>query len=103
MNDLLPDVTVHGTWVRSSVHNGFGRICWRVDRRYGPNTVEFFVMWNGPDKDMGTKGPTADYHRPEDLEVRPYPPKPWLRNPAVTITYAGDYTDYNKGEVSGGS
>lgn len=84
---ILPDVTVHGVWVRSRVHDGFGRLCWKVIDREYYGQVEFFVLWNGPDEDMGTKGPTGGYHDPENLDVRPYKPKPWLDNPPIEIRY----------------
>lgn len=84
---MIPDCTVHGTWVRSRVHDGFGRICWQINGRMSPDSVEFFIMWNGPDPDMGTKGPTGSYHSPEDLDVRPYKPKPWIDNPPRVIIH----------------
>lgn len=87
MNPLLPDVAVHGTWVRSLVHDGFGRLCWRVTDRTYFGQIEFFVMWEGPDEDMGTKGPTGGYHEAKDLDVRPYQPRPWIENPPIETKY----------------
>lgn len=83
---MLPDVTVHGVWVRSLVHDGFGRLCWKITDREYFGQVEFFVLWE-PDEDMGTKGPTGGYHEAQDLDVRPYPPKPWVDNPPVEVKY----------------
>lgn len=84
---MLPDVGVHGTWVRSRIHDGFGRLCWKILYRTSPDSEEWFVMWNGPDKDMGTTGPTGSYHDAEDLDVRPYAPRPWIDNPPIEVKY----------------
>lgn len=81
-NPLVPSVAVHGTWVRSSRHDGFGRICY-VEYQHRPveaTIIEVLVMWQ-PDKDIGTVNMTASYHRPEELEVRPFKPRPWQRDP----------------------
>lgn len=75
---MLPDVAVHGTWVRSNVHDAFGRLCYRVSNRIEPGSIEFLVLWNA-DADLGTKAPSAGYHEASELEVRPYKPKPWFK------------------------
>ncbi len=73
---MIPDVAIHGTWVRSLIHDGFGRICYEIQNRHKPGSIEFLVMWE-PDKDLGTTNMTASYHDAEDLMVRPYKPRPW--------------------------
>jgi len=83
---MIPDVAVHGTWVRSLVHDGFGRLCWRILHRISPDSVEWVVLWEA-DEDLGTKVRTSSYHEAKDLEVRPYKPKPWIDNPPIEVVY----------------
>lgn len=73
---MLLDVAVHGVWVRSLVHDAFGRLCYKVSNRLEPGSIEFLVVWE-PDEDLGTKKSFAGYHLAEDLMVRPYKPRPW--------------------------
>ena len=81
---MLPETDVHGTWVRSLVHDAFGRLCWRIENRLEPGSVEFMVVW---EKGEAFKTSSAGYHDPEDLEVRPYRPRPWIDNPPRRVVY----------------
>lgn len=78
------DVTVHGVWVRSLTHDGFGRICYKVRNMQYEGSVEFLVMWEA-DADIGTRMPTASYATPEELMVRPYKPRPWATMPKEVV------------------
>ena len=80
---MLPDVAVHGTWVRSLIHDGFGRLVYK--EQYNDD-VQFLVMWE-KDEALDPRRPTASYHSPEDLMVRPYKPRPWLRRPPKVVIY----------------
>lgn len=84
VESLELDATVHGVWVRSLTHDGFGRICYKVRNRLYEGSVEFLVMWEA-DADMGTTRPTASYATPEELMVRPYKPRPWAKMPKEVV------------------
>ncbi len=86
---IVPKVDVHGTWVRSLVHDGFGRLIYKVTGRLGPGCVEFLVLWE-PNKDLGSKNQAAGYHETKDLMVRPYKPRPWIDDPCMEVVYDGD-------------
>lgn len=81
-DSLIPDCSVHGVWVRSNTHDMFGRLCYKVSNRYAPGSIEFMVQWE-IDADVGFKSKTGSYELPEDLEVRPYQPKPWYKGAVV--------------------
>lgn len=83
---MLPSVDIHGTWVRSLRHDMFGRLAYKVINRNGDGRIEFLVLWE-PDDDMGTKTQTSSYHDPEELMVRSYKPKPWMKNPPKEVIY----------------
>jgi hypothetical protein len=67
------------------VHDGFGRLCWKIIDREYYGQVEFFVMWEA-DEDL-FKSSTGGYAKPEDLDVRPYKPRPWIVNPPIEIKH----------------
>ena len=92
---MLPDVAVHGTWVRSRVHDGFGRLAWRILFRVAPDSDEWVVMWE-PDEDLGTKVRTSSYHDSKDLDVRPYQPRPWVKNPPTEVRYREWYQHHKE-------
>lgn len=79
---MIPDATVHGVWVRSIELDTFGRISYRVNNRHTDGSVEFLVMWE-PSEKLDSRRNTASYHKPEDLVVRPYKPKPWFKGDRV--------------------
>ncbi len=83
---LIPDVAIHGTWVRSIPNDTFGRLCYKILNRHHQGSVEFLVVWE-PNKELGTTKPFAGYADTEDLMVRPYKPRPWIDNPPQEVIY----------------
>lgn len=79
-----PDV--HGVWVRSLIHDGFGRIAYKQVNRLGDGSTEYLVMWE-PDEALDPRRHTASIHDAKDLVVRPYKPKPWLKPAIKEVTY----------------
>lgn len=73
---MIPDFTghdLHGVWVRSTITDQFGRIGYKYGNK------GFWIVWE-PIGSMGKRAvPTASFHTAEELNVRPYKPKPWYK------------------------
>lgn len=75
------NAAVHGVWVRSTRTDDFGRIAYLVyDRNYDGHE-EAFVMWEGD----GKFSKSGSYHDFEELNVRPYKPRPWFTNKRIPL------------------
>ena len=89
------NVAIHGTWVRSTRTDEFGRIAYMVYDRAHEGSVEAMVMWQPSGSGKTGGGFTASYHFAEELNVRPYKPRPWFQEERIvdsvryTDTYAG--------------